>query len=166
MSRGRKLSFLRCCVRLARGRIQPHPWPLAVGDRGGAEMSCVRAGLLSTLCLTLCFSAVSATERITLRCAGNFASKETKFDQVESPNQSLIIDFDQGSVTGSLGTFQISNVSETSIEFRAESRNPKIQKITGGVDRVSGAGNVMAWIDNNHLAYFYDLNCTRAKPLF
>lgn len=105
-------------------------------------------------------------EKISLSCSGTFASKETRFKNTPSLNQSLVIDFDRGIVTGSLGDYTIFKVSETSVAFRAESDDPQIKTIVGGVDRVSGAASVTAWLDDSQIRYVYQLDCKRTNPLF
>jgi hypothetical protein len=107
-----------------------------------------------------------AAEKISLSCSGTFASKETGFENTPSLNQSLLIDLDQGVVTGSPGEYEIFKVSETSIAFRAQSSDPTVRSIVGGVDRVSGAASVTAWLDDSHVRYIYQLNCKRTNPLF
>jgi hypothetical protein len=52
-----------------------------------------------------------AANKIALSCTGTIASKETAFEQAPISPVSLL-------VTGSLGTFTILKVSETSIAFR------------------------------------------------
>jgi|GEM_PF-5913506 hypothetical protein len=59
-----------------------------------------------------------AANKIALSCTGTIASKETAFEQAPISPVSLLVDLDLGTVTGSLGTFTILKVSETSIAFR------------------------------------------------
>ena len=106
-----------------------------------------------------------AANKIALSCTGTIASKETAFEQAPISPVSLLVDLDLGTVTGSLGTFTILKVSETSIAFRgAESSG--VRRIVGGVDRVSGSAGLTAWLDDTHILYNYQLNWRRANPLF
>ena len=125
--------------------------------------------LPSLLCSAVLMSVAGsawAADKITLSCSGTLASKESNFEGMPVGDQSLVIDLDQGSVTGSLGDFTIFKVSETSIAFTAEPRDPKVQSIIGGVDRVSGFASLAARLDDTHLLYVYQLNCKLANPLF
>ena len=126
-------------------------------------MSLVSKGaqLLSLAFLTVHAGMAFAASKISLSCSGTLATKESQFEDMPISNQSLIIDFDEGTVKGSLGSFSISKVSENSVAFRANDPT-----ISGYVDRVTGSASVVAWLDKTHVAYHYQLTCRTATPLF
>lgn len=130
-----------------------------------AVQAALEVALVSGILVVLA-SGAQATDRVALTCSGTFASKETKFETTPANNQSFLIDFDLGTVSGSLGDFVIFKHSETSIVFKRELSNRDIRSIVGGIDRVSGAASVTAWLDGKRIAYMYQLVCKRTNPLF
>ena len=102
-----------------------------------------------------------AADKISLSCSGTLASKESSFESMPISNQSLVIDFAQGTVKGSMGNFSIIKVSDNSVAFKANDPT-----ISGYVDRVTGSASVVAWKDQTHVLYHYQLTCRPAQPLF
>ena len=105
----------------------------------------------------------SAVDKVALTCTGKFASHESNFKDVPINDHYLLIDVDQGTVSGSLGNFSISKVSENWVEFSTPAGDPRPTE--GSLNRISGKVTVTAYRGKGDIDYVYALNCKRATPV-
>jgi hypothetical protein len=103
-----------------------------------------------------------AADKIVLTCSGTTWVKGQTV-QVPLPSQSLVIDPNQGTVTGTFGVLSISKSTESkiSLEGIAKNGNP----VFGSIDRYSGFTVVSTW-RNKEMVGTYNLTCKPATPLF
>jgi hypothetical protein len=106
---------------------------------------------------------VSAADKIALTCTGKFASHKTNFKDEPTNDHAVLIDLGQGRVSGSLGHFSISNVSELWIEFSTPPGGPRPSE--GLLNRISGKLTLTAHRGNGDIDYVYALDCKRASPV-
>ena len=105
----------------------------------------------------------AAAEKIYLSCSGEMLVPPLRSPPTVHPaSVSLVIDLDQKTVTGSLGRFRISKVSDSRIDFTREEQN-----VFGHVDRVTGESVISFWGETlENLKSNYNLKCKSVKPAF
>jgi hypothetical protein len=105
-----------------------------------------------------------AADKIILSCTqGTFWSKTTNFEAKAIPAQSLVIDFDRKTVTGSFGDFSITSITDTHVLFSDQGEPPH----RGQLDRVSGSASISSLsVAARETSFSYELSCKPAKPLF
>jgi len=118
----------------------------------------------------LCLLAGSAyaTEPITLVCRGSWWATESDIRGQELPDQSMIINFDAGKVSSSLGEFDITSVTDTKILFAApfQESGKVAGHFSGGIDRISGAMSLAMTRDFKTYPIVYQLVCKTTRAMF
>jgi ethanolamine utilization microcompartment shell protein EutS len=99
-----------------------------------------------------------AADKIALNCSGTLSGTV----ETPIPSLSLLIDLNLFRVTGSIGPFFISKITENRVDFKAV-RNGDI--VLGTVDRYSGSA-VITTRRNEEMVSTYNLTCKSANPLF
>ncbi len=80
-----------------------------------------------------------------------------------TPNQSLVIDFAHGTVSGMFGAISISKTTENKISLEGIAKNGGA--VSGSIDRYSGF-TVISTSQGNEIVATYNLTCKPATPLF
>lgn len=129
----------------------------------------LRALAGGTLAMVASAGIAVAADPIHLTCSGKMWATEHKVFGQPLDGQSLIIDLDRETVSGSFGNFTIFRVTDSEVVFRA----PFVEDgqttgvMTGGVDRISGRLSLNASRDGGaSFILVYQMDCRPAKPLF
>ena len=139
----------------------------------GEEIVVFKIGLaLVTALASQLIGVALAADKIALTCSG-FSWRDDYSKQV-SANETLVIDLDRGTVTGSIyhHGFSITEVTDDHINFCSRSgatcdHNLKGSGWLGSVNRVTGKTLLNQWWGTDLLPVLrYVLTCKQAKPLF
>jgi hypothetical protein len=104
-----------------------------------------------------------AAEKVAFTCSGTLRVLPED-EKGSSLNTSLVVDLDKGVVTGEVGwchfpcSFSIAHVSETEIEFKGQSEQGRMDRITGSLF-VTESLEDRSWTG-------YEATCKPTKPLF
>ena len=113
------------------------------------------------LALALLAGPTYAADKLTFTCSGT-SVLERQDGVIPVIGQSLVFDLDGKTVTGSLGTFSIYEITETSIKFQTSSSSGS--RTAGHFDRSSGLATLEMSGSKNFDGVF-KLTCKPAKPL-
>ena len=117
-----------------------------------------KVGLIAFATALLLAGVIYANNKITLTCSGTLKAKDSNppWTVVQVPNQSIVIDLDQGWVTSSFGGYSITKLTDSTINFEGHALNGDIG--VGGLDRRSGVV-VVSRKQNDEIISTYSLAC-------
>jgi hypothetical protein len=141
-------------------------WPAGAnrGKQPGEIAPCVRDSIVRAG-----QQSPPAADRVTLLCSGTFQAVE--FLQPAVPTtETIVVDYGSRVVTGPLGSYRLTSLTETKIEFLQDylTKNNKPMVMDGKIDRVSGETRIIVRQQEQPqgISVFYALNCQPARRAF
>ncbi len=93
-------------------------------------------------------ASTTAAQQVAFMCGGLMTVYNPDAQQGNIPSAASHLDFDRKTLTTPIGTFDVINVSDTSVHLRSAGTNAQGARLisNGSLDRITGRLSVMWWL--------------------